>query len=283
MSEPNPHPAEAENRHRRSSQPLLAVEGLCKYFGGVRAADGVSFSVAAGQVMGLIGPNGAGKTTLFNMISGALSPDSGVVRFDGEEVQDVPAHRRVALGISRTFQNVELFHRMSVLENVLVGQHVQTRCGFWGAVVRSPKVRKEEVAARLRAMELLEFVGLSGQADSRSSDLPFGWQRLLEIARALASRPRILLLDEPAAGLNPSETFALGGLIHRIRSSGVTVLMVEHDMSLTMEISDRIVVLDRGLKLAEGTPREIQMDAAVLEAYLGGGTPGKSHSPPASG
>lgn len=257
--------------HEGRDALLLELENVSKFFGGVRAADAISFVAKTGRVTGLIGPNGAGKTTLFNMISGAFPPDGGVIRFKEREIQGVPAHTLVALGIARTFQNVELFHRMSVLDNVMVGRHVRTRCGFMGAVLRPPWVRNEEKAACRQALELLEFVGLEDQADARSSDLPFGWQRLLEIARALAAEPEILLLDEPAAGLNPTETFELGELIRRIRDSGVTVLMVEHDMSLTMDICERIVVLDRGQKLAEGTPREIQMNDAVLEAYLGAG------------
>lgn len=257
--------------HEKQNALLLELKSVSKFFGGVRAADDISFGVKTGRVTGLIGPNGAGKTTLFNMISGAFPPDKGIIKFNGREIQGKPAHILVTLGIARTFQNVELFHRMSVLDNVMVGQHVRTRCGFMGAVLRLPWVRNEEKTACRQALELLEFVGLVDQADARSSDLPFGWQRLLEIARALAAGPEILLLDEPAAGLNPTETFRLGELIRRIRDSGITVLMVEHDMSLTMDICEKIVVLDRGQKLAEGTPREIQMDDAVLEAYLGAG------------
>jgi len=236
----------------------------------VRALTEISFEVAPGEIQGLIGPNGAGKTTLFNLVSGALKPDTGGIRFDGMPIQGRPSHELVALGIARTFQNVELFGSMSVLENVLVGRHVRTRCGFWGALTRHAAVRKEEREARQKALELLAFVGLADQADSPSRDLPFGWQRLLEIARALASEPRVLLLDEPAAGLNRVESDRLGDLIGRIRDQGVTILMVEHDMGLTMRVCDRIVVLDRGRLLTEGTPREIQRHPEVLAAYLGG-------------
>ncbi len=266
MREPRPVPA-ADS----ATAALLDLEGVSKSFGGVHAAQEVSFAVPCGRVTGLIGPNGAGKTTLFNMISGVLPPDRGTIRFDGRDIHGLPPHALVALGVARTFQNVELFHRMSVLDNVMVGQHVRTRCGFAGAVLKTSRVRAEEADARRRALELLRRVGLGDQAFARSGDLPFGWQRLLEIARALAARPKLLLLDEPAAGLNPSETYRLGKLIGEIRDTGVTVLMVEHDMSLTMDICEGIVVLDQGRVLAVGSPREVQSDPAVLEAYLGRG------------
>jgi len=197
------------------------------------------------------------------------TPDSGQIRFKDTEIQRRNVHELVAYGIARTFQNVELFESLTVLENVLVGQYVRTRCGFWGAVGRWSWVRKEEREARERAMELLDFVGLQDMAEKRSGDLAFGWQRLLEIARALASQPNLLLLDEPAAGLNAVETRRLGELIQRIREQGITVVLVEHDMSLTMEISDRILVLDQGRRLAEGSPREVQTNEAVMSAYLG--------------
>ena len=251
--------------------PILQIRSVSKAFGGVRALAGVSVEFDAGLIMGLIGPNGAGKTTLFNVISGAYIPDSGEISLQGipilgKRVQDI-----VRLGISRTFQNVLLFESMSVIENIMVGRHVRTRSGFWGAVTRMPSIRREEKALRERARELLDFVGLTAQADQRSGDLPFGWQRLLEIARALASDPKLLLLDEPAAGLNAVETQSLGELIRKIRDRGVTVMLVEHDMSLTMSVCDRIIVLDQGGKLAEGTPREIQANTAVMAAYLGNG------------
>jgi len=251
-------------------RPLLRIEKVSKAFGGVQALTEVTFEVQAGRVQGLIGPNGAGKTTLFNLVSGALRPDVGAIRFDGSPIDRRPSHELVALGIARTFQNVELFGSMSVLENVLVGRHVRTRCGFWGALARHSGVAREEREARRAALGLLDFVGLADQADSPSRDLPFGWQRLLEIARALAAEPRVLLLDEPAAGLNPVESERLGDLILQIRGQGVTILMVEHDMGMTMRICDRIVVLDRGRLLAEGLPREIQRHPEVLAAYLGG-------------
>jgi branched-chain amino acid transport system ATP-binding protein len=246
------------------------VEGVFKCFGGVQALTDISFEVAPGRIHGLIGPNGAGKTTLFNLVSGVFRPDRGGIRFQGRAIDGRPSHERVRQGIARTFQNVELFGSMSVLENVLVGRHVRTRCGFLGAMTRLPWVGREERAAREAAWRLLEFVGLAGQAMTTSRELPFGWQRLLEIARALAAEPRLLLLDEPAAGLNAVESERLGDLILQIRERGVTVLLVEHDMGLTMRVCDRIVVLDQGRLLAQGTPRQIQCHPQVLAAYLGG-------------
>jgi branched-chain amino acid transport system ATP-binding protein len=260
----------ASTDNASSPPPLLHLEGISKAFGGVRALTEISFQVASGRIQGLIGPNGAGKPTLFNLVSGALKPDAGGIRFDGTPIQGRPGHELVALGIARTFQNVELFGSMSVLENVLVGRHVRPRCGFWGALTRHAAVKREEREASQKARDLLAFVGLADQADSPSRDLPFGWQRLLEIARALAAEPRVLLLDEPAAGLNRVESDRLGDLIGQIRDQGITILMVEHDMGLTMRVCDRIVVLDRGHLLAEGTPREIQRHPEVLAAYLGG-------------
>jgi branched-chain amino acid transport system ATP-binding protein len=249
--------------------PLLRLEGVSKTFGGVQALKDISFEVSSGAVMGLIGPNGAGKTTLFNLISGIFAPDGGRIHYRGTDIGGRPTHRLVADGIARTFQNVELFESLTAAENVMVGQYVRTRCGFWGAWLRGPGARREERDSQAAAADWLRFVGLAGEARTPSGELPFGWQRLLEIARALASRPRLLLLDEPAAGLNAVETEQLGRLILEIRGRGITILLVEHDMSLTMEVCDRIVVLDRGEKLAEGTPREIQTNVDVLSAYLG--------------
>ena len=248
--------------------PLLQISGVGKRFGGVRALSDITFEVPGGMIMGLIGPNGAGKTTLFNVITGAYQPDAGRVHFQGEALNGRASHEIVRLGVARTFQNVALFESMTVLENVLVGGHVRGRAGFWGAVLRPPGVRAEERQARARAVELLDFVGLKAQAEQISADLPFGRQRMVEVARALAARPRVLLLDEPAAGLNAVETHRLGELLLKIRDSGVTLMLVEHDMSLTMKICDRIVVLDQGRLLAQGTPREIQADPAVMAAYL---------------
>ena len=252
--------------------PLLDIQGVSKAFGGVQALADITFALSTGSVTGLIGPNGAGKTTLFNLISGIFPPDNGRIRFDGTSIKKIKPHKLVEKGIARTFQNVELFESMTVLENVLVGQHTRTRCGMWGSILHLPGVMAEERKAREVAMELLDFVGLSDHAATQSGDLPFGWQRLLEIARALAARPKLLLLDEPAAGLNIVETLQLGDLISKIKSKGITVLLVEHDMSLTMEISDWIVVLDQGKKIAEGTPRTVQTDETVIAAYLGTGS-----------
>ena len=253
------------------SAALLKVHQVSKAFGGVQALDDVSFEFDAGLIMGLIGPNGAGKTTLFNVITGAYVADTGKIFLDGTPIRGRRIQEIVRLGISRTFQNVELFESMSVIENIMVGRHVRTRSGFWGAVARTPAGRREERALRDRALALLDFVGLTAQAEQRSGDLPFGWQRLLEIGRALASDPKILLLDEPAAGLNAVETDRLGELIRNIRDLGVTIMLVEHDMSLTMNVCDRIIVLDQGRMLAEGPPREIQSNKAVMAAYLGNG------------
>jgi branched-chain amino acid transport system ATP-binding protein len=257
------------NPEKKSPLPLLEVEKVSKAFGGLQALFEVSFQVDQGTIHAVIGPNGAGKTTLFNAITGAYTPDSGRIVFEAREVHGSKVHELVSMGMARTFQNVELFGSLTVLENILVGQHVQTQCGFAGAVGRWPGVRREERQARERGMELLQFVGLEEVAHQQSTDLPFGWQRFLEIARALGAAPRLLLLDEPASGLNAVETQHLADLLVQIRDRGVTLLLVEHDMSLTMAISDRILVLHQGRKLTEGTPKEIQSDEAVIEAYLG--------------
>ena len=251
------------------SPPLLKVDGASKSFGGIQALYEVAFEVEPGAIHAIIGPNGAGKTTLFNIITGVYSPDEGQILYEGKEIQGRSVHELVGRGIARTFQNVELFGSLTVLENVLVGEHVRMRCGFFGAIGRWAGIRAEEKKARETAMELLRFVGLQDVAHQKSLDLPFGWQRFLEIARALASEPRMLLLDEPASGLNAVETQQLGELLQQIRALGTTLLLVEHDMSLTMAISDTILVLHQGRKLAEGSPREIQANEAVISAYLG--------------
>jgi branched-chain amino acid transport system ATP-binding protein len=258
-----------EPRAKSQEPPLLRVVSVGKSFGGIQALYNVTFEVAPRAIHAVIGPNGAGKTTLFNVITGAYEPEDGQIVYENHEIQGKKVHEVVAQGIARTFQNVELFGSMTVLENVLVGRHVRMRCGFWGAIGQWPRVRSEEREARDYARELLKFVGLEKMADHRSADLPFGWQRFLEIARALATQPRLLLLDEPASGLNAVETQQLGELLLQIRSRGITLLLVEHDMDLTMGISDRIVVLHQGRRLAEGTPREIQCNDAVICAYLG--------------
>jgi branched-chain amino acid transport system ATP-binding protein len=252
-----------------SDATLLTIDSISKTFGGVRALEDITFSLEAQTITGLIGPNGAGKTTLFNLATGIFPPDSGRIEFLGVSTAGKAVHDLVNLGIARTFQNVELFSSMSVLENILVGLHVRTRCGLLGSVLKTPGIRAEERRAREKALELLDFVGLADCANQKSADLPFGWQRLLELARALASEPRLVLLDEPAAGLNMNETDKLGELIESIRKQGITVLLVEHDMALTMKVCDRIVVLDQGRKIAEGTPRAIQSDETVMAAYLG--------------
>ncbi len=259
ISSPEPKP----------STKVMTVEDISKAFGGIQALQGVSFRIEAGHIHAVIGPNGAGKTTLFNIITGAYAPDAGRVVYDGREIQGLRVHDIVSMGISRTFQNVELFGSLTVLENVLVGGHVRTRCGFLAAIGRFPWVKREEEVARRKAMEILEFVGLKDIVHHKSMDLPFGWQRFLEIARALAVEPRLMLLDEPASGLNAVETQQLADLLVQIKERGVTILLVEHDMTLTMGISDRILVLHQGRPLAEGTPREIQADESVISAYLG--------------
>lgn len=259
----------ARNARPDEFAPVLAIESVSKSFGGIQALNELSFEVRTGSIQAMIGPNGAGKTTLLNLITGSCAPDSGRILFRGAEMNGGKPHERVSLGIARTFQNVELFGNMTVLENVLVGRHVRTRCGFLGAMVRLPRVLREERQARDRALELLEFVGLADVAGWRSADLPFGWQRFLEIARALATGPSLLLLDEPASGLNGVETASLAELLRKIRASGVTLLLVEHDMNLVMEVSDRILVLNHGMALAEGDPCEIQENEMVISAYLG--------------
>jgi len=252
-----------------SNQSLLIVEGVCKTFGGVQAICDVSFNLHPATITGLIGPNGAGKTTLFNLITGIFPVDKGDIVFNGHNIRNKKVHELVKHGIARTFQNVELFESMTVFENVLVGQHTRTRCGILESIVRSPRIKREEAWATQKAIDLLNFIGLGDHARKKSGDLPFGWQRLLELARALASDPKLLLLDEPAAGLNMVETLQLGDLIKKVRDQGITILLVEHDMSLTMEISDDIVVLDQGKKIAQGPPRSIQEDEVVMRAYLG--------------
>ncbi len=256
---------------KQHNGPILAVDSLTKMFGGVKAQDNISFSIEPGIVCGLIGPNGAGKTTLFNLITGIYSPDQGQIFFNGEDTRKKAVHQLVGRGIARTFQHVELFGSMTLLENVLVGMHVRTRAGFWGAVTRLPWVMREEKEAIEKARALLEFTGLIKYANHPAGDLPVGRQKTAEIARALASDPLLLLLDEPAAGLNAVETEALGKLIDQVKKRGVTMMLVEHDMSLAMGICDKIIVLDQGGKLAEGTPREIQNNEAVMAAYLGQG------------
>ncbi len=249
--------------------PLLEVASLHHWFGGLHAIDGVSFSCRAGTIKAIIGPNGAGKSTLFNLVAGSFPPVSGRVSFKGREVTGFPSHRIASLGVMRTFQSSRLFPGMSVLENVMAGRYARGRSGFLSGMLRLPAARRDERDARRRAMEILEHFGVADVASADARSLPFGRQRIVEIARALVSEPRLLLLDEPACGLNIRETERLGDLIRGIRSQGVTVLIVEHDMSLVMGISDEVVVLDQGSLVAEGTPREVQADPRVVAIYLG--------------
>jgi len=249
--------------------PLLRVSSLSKSFGGVHAVRGVSFDVEQGMIKALIGPNGAGKTTLFNLVSGFVLPDAGEVLFDGRPIRGVPPHRVAALGLSRTFQNIKLFAGMTALENVMVGRHVRSRSGFLASMFHLPSTWREEAELRERSVELMDFLGIAALADSEATSLAYGQQRAVELARALASEPRMVLLDEPAAGLNMRETAELARLIGRIRDRGVTVLLVEHDMSLVMDISDEVVVLSYGEKIAEADPGTVQKDPQVIRIYLG--------------
>jgi branched-chain amino acid transport system ATP-binding protein len=248
---------------------MLRIDRVSKSFGGLAALSDVSFSVTQGQIKSLIGPNGAGKTTLYNTVTGVESLTEGEIWFLGERIDSLKPHVITRKGIARTFQNVELFENMSVIENIMVGRHSRTETGLLGSALRLPSARGEEQEILNRSMELLEFVGLGQRVHEDSSGLPFGLQRYLEIARALATEPKLLLLDEPASGLDSGESQGLCELITKIRDIGITVLLVEHNMDVAMEISDEIVVLNYGMTIAEGTPREIQDNAEVIAAYLG--------------
>jgi branched-chain amino acid transport system ATP-binding protein len=249
--------------------PLLQAENVGKHFGGVQALCEVSFDIRAGEIYGLIGPNGAGKTTLFNVLTGFAAPDAGRIVFAGQTIDGLKPNAIARLGIARTFQNIRLFANLPALENVMIGRHARTRAGVAAAVFRTPAQRAEEAAIHARARELLEYVGIGARADALAKNLSYGDQRRLEIARALATEPRLLALDEPAAGMNATETRALSALLERIRADGVTLFLIEHDMRLVMGACDRVLVLDFGRRIAEGAPREVQHDPAVVAAYLG--------------
>jgi branched-chain amino acid transport system ATP-binding protein len=248
---------------------MLEVSGITQIFGGVTALEDVSFAINKGDITGVIGPNGAGKTTLFNIISGIYTQTSGRVSLNGSDISGLPPEKLAHLKMVRTFQNIELFGGLTVLENVMVGLHTMSYCGLLACSLRMPWSRREEARIREGALKWLEFTGITDLAMVTAANLPFGKGRMLEIARALAAEPTIILMDEPAAGLNSQETLGLARLIRQIRDLGITVVLVEHDMELVMDICDRIVVLNLGRKLAEGTPREIQENQAVIAAYLG--------------
>jgi branched-chain amino acid transport system ATP-binding protein len=270
MAQPAP---DARDSPTAFAEPLLLeARQVTKQFGGLTAVSAVDFTIPERSIVALIGPNGAGKTTFFNIMTGLYVPTSGTLTFAGQSLGGRRPDEVVKLGIGRTFQNIRLFANMTTMENVLVGHHVRMRAGPVGAILRPPSVRAEERRARARGRELLDYVGLVGRDDEYAKNLPYGDQRRLEIARALATEPKLLLLDEPTAGMNPQETLQLTRLIDRLRDElGLTILLIEHDMKVVMGISDRVSVLDHGMKIAEGSPEEIQHNPQVIEAYLGRG------------
>jgi branched-chain amino acid transport system ATP-binding protein len=257
--------------HNMSTDIVLKVQGVSKRFGGLQALSDVGIEIHRGQVYGLIGPNGAGKTTFFNVLTGLYTPDSGSFELEGKPYKPTAVHEVAKAGIARTFQNIRLFAEMTAVENVMVGRHVRTGTGVLGAVFRTKGFKAEEKAIRERAMELLAYVGIDKYADFRARTLSYGDQRRLEIARALATDPKLIALDEPAAGMNATEKVVLRELIDRIRNDGRTILLIEHDVKLVMGLCDRVTVLDYGKQIAEGSPYEVQRNEKVIEAYLGAG------------
>ncbi len=259
----------SEQKQEPAVDNILELTNLTKRFGGLVAVDNVSLNIRRGEVFALIGPNGAGKTTLFNNVTGLFQPTSGRVMFDGKNITGSKPHEVARLGIARTFQNIRLFDFMTCIDNVRVGRHVRMKAKLWDSLFKLPGERREEDRVTKEAMELLQFVGISRLANQYARNLPYGQQRRLEIARALATEPKLLLLDEPAAGFTPQEKVELMQLVKRILARGITVFLIEHDMKVVMGISERIVVLDHGEKIAEGPPEEVRKDRRVIEAYLG--------------